>query len=231
MKYVVLFLFFLTKLALSSELEHGIKVVGNCKQRVKPDRVAVKFKVETLKNTVKDSAALANSKYNKLLEELKSLKLENVEFETFEYTTSPYKVYENKKRVLKGFKTRIGLNVSTSETKKAGEILQVGSELGQDFIEGPNAYVSDEKIETYYEKCLVIASKDAQEKAEVVAKSLGVVLGKAFNVKEVTVSRPHYKSEFSKGMVMSDLASAAPAKIQFGKSDIKLQLEVYFTIN
>ncbi|MCO4753152.1 MAG: SIMPL domain-containing protein [Bacteriovoracaceae bacterium] len=229
MKFLLSLLIFSLSCAFAEEQEHGIKVIGECKQRVQPDRLAISFVVETLKDSVDASTAQANKKYNTLLENLKALKLKNAEFDTFEYSSAPYKVYENRKNVFKGYKTRIGLKVSTSEMDKAGEIFQVGSIIGQEFIQGPNPYVSDNLAKKTYEKCLVIASNDAKDKAQVLAKSLDVVLGKAFNVKESVSNRPTYKSNSI--MNMAESVSSAPAKIEFGKSDIELKLEVYFTIN
>ena len=229
MKLIAVFLIFSLNLVVAEEQEHGIKVIGECKQKVQPDRMAVSFVVETLKDTVEAATEQANKKYNDLLAKLKALKLKDAEYNTFEYSSAPYKVYENRKHVFKGYKTRIGLRVSTSEMDKAGKVIQTGSTIGQEFIEGPSPYVSDEKIKKNYDKCLVIASNNAKEKAQVLAKSLDVVLGKAFNVKEAKSSHPVYGSE-SLFMAKSS-GNAAPAQIEFGKKVIELKLEVYFTIN
>ena len=230
MKLITL-VFLSVNLLFAVELEQGIKVVGTCKQKVKPDMVSLSFMVETLKQSVKESTDFANKEYNALLAKIKSLKLKNAQFETYEYNTSPHRVYENKKHILKGYKTRIGLKVSTSEMDKAGQVLQLGSEMGQNFIDGPFPFISDEKFKRHYEKCLVVASKDAQDKAQVLAKSLGVSMGKAFNINEVSLTRPQLRPELGMLGAMAKSNSSAPANIEFGKSDIVMQLEVYFTIN
>lgn len=209
----------------------GIKVSGECERKVEPDRVSFVFTIEKLKDTVKDSTQAANEVNNQLISFIKKMKLKDLEISTTEYKTFPYQVYEKRKQVLKGYKTKIGIKIETSEMGRAGEILQSASKFQQENIQGPSPFVSDKTYAANYRECLKIASEDASQKALVLAKSLGVKLGKAFNVVESSKGGGYQpmRANFSYSEAMSK--SAAPPQIEYAKQGIKLNLEISYKID
>ncbi|MEX1099264.1 MAG: SIMPL domain-containing protein [Bacteriovoracaceae bacterium] len=218
-------------LALGAQVaKEGVSVTGECKRKVAPDRVAVNFTLEELRDSVEESTERANKRYNQLLKELKKMKLKDSEFSTSEYSTFPHRVYENKKRILKGYKTRIGLKAQTSEMEKAGEILQAGGNLGQEFIQGPNPFVSDAEHKKYYHECLKEASENASAKARLLAKSLNVKLGKAFKVEESGSRKISQPPRPYMSMAKTRGGGGEAAQVEYGKEEINVSLQVEFKI-
>lgn len=234
MKYLILCLFISTSLWAKSDLEKSIFVSGACKQDVLPDRVSVLLTIEELNKKQKVSAQRASEKYNKILKKIKELKLKNAEYATTEYRVFPHRPLENRKQVFKGYKTRISLKVSTSDMDKTGTLLSLGNELGQDFVSGPDSFVSDELFDKTYRDCLKVAMKDAKAKALIIAKAAKRKLGKVLAVSEghssgaPTPSPPYYKAA---AMEVMGAARSAPAKIEFGKDKIHVTLAVHYELN
>lgn len=231
MKYLIL-LILSTSVFAESDLEKTIYVTGKCKKNILPDRVSVTITIEELNKKQSISSERATNKYNDLLKQVKALKLKNAEYETTEYRVFPHKPWENRKQVFKGYKTRIGLKISTSEMDKAGKLLSIGNDYGQDFVSGPDSFVSDSLYDKSYNSCLKTAMIDAKDKGSILAKSSGRKLGKVLAIREgsapVHHPRPMYKSA---RMEMASASSAPAPQIEYSKQKINVALSVYFGIN
>lgn len=211
-----------------NEMETGIKVIGLCEKEVEPDRVAVVFRLEETRNTVEESTERANKRYNKLVKEITGLQLKNAVLQTTQYSTSPRYVWENKKRRLKGYETSIALRVETSELKKAGAIIQAGSKSAQENIQGPYPFVSKALRDKIHMQCIAIAGEDANQKANAVAKSLKIKLGKAFKAVEMISTQGAPPMPYMTMAKSAGMEASAPADIKFGKENFTLRLEVSF---
>lgn len=212
-----------------AEDQKGIRVTGTCERQVTPDKVSVNVGVEVLEDTVKESTAKANEKYNSFLSKVKALKLKEAEFSTLNYSTTPYRVYEDKKEKLKGYRTDITLKIETSQLDRSGEIINLAGELGMENVQGPGPFVSNALYERAYKECLVTASKDARSKAMTLAKSLNIKLGKAFLV----VERPGRNEPMPRpymSMAKSAKGREAPS-IEFGKEKISVEVEAGFEVD
>lgn len=231
-KYIFI-LIITTSAFAGSDLEKTISVSGTCKNNILPDRVSVTITIEQLHKKQQISSERASEKYNKLLKTAKLLKLKDVEYSTTEYRVFPHKPWENRKQVFKGYKTRIGLKISTSEMDKAGKLLSLGNNIGQDFVSGPDPFVSDSLYDKTYRDCLKIAMKDAKEKAKIIAKSASRKLGKVLAVSEsqgaISLPRPMYKA--ARMEMMADSSGASAPNIQFGKDKIHVTLSVFYDLD
>lgn len=230
---VFLLLIFSSSAFADSKLEKTISVTGVCKTNILPDRVSVTITIEELNKNQKISSERASEKYNKLLASVKKMKLKDAEYATTEYRVFPHKPWENRKQVFKGYKTRIGLKISTSEMDKSGKLLSLGNNLGQDFVSGPDSFVSDSLYNKNYRSCLKTAMGDALAKAKIIAKAASRKLGKVVAVSEsqgaISTPRPMYKAARME-MMASDSKASAPS-IQFGKDKISVRLSVFFDLD
>ena len=232
LKYLLVLLLATSAFA-DSDLEKTISVTGTCKKDILPDRVSVTITIEELHKKQKVSSERASEKYNKLLKTVKALKLKNAEYSTTEYRVFPHKPWVNRKQVFKGYKTRISLKVSTSEMDKSGKLLSLGNSIGQDYVSGPDSFVSDSLYDKTYRDCLKTAMGDAQSKAKIIAQSASRKLGKVMAVSEsqktIQPPRPMYKA--ARMEMMADSSGASAPNIQFGKNKIHVLLSVFFDLD
>lgn len=230
MRMILVLCMFMAAFMASAEEKHGMQVTGECKRQIAPDMVFVNFTLEELENSVEESTQKANQRYNELLNKLKKMNLKDAQFSTTEHQTSPHRVWENKKQVFKGYKTRIGLKVETSEMDKVGKILQAGGNLGHEFIQGPNPFVSNSKQQKTYNECLKEASENATAKAKLLAKSLNVKLGKAFQVEESGSGGNPPPMPYMSMAKSTRGGGGEAAEIEYGKESLEVSLRVSYKI-
>lgn len=226
-KLLLLFSFIMSFSALAyTNIDHSINVNGVCKKNIIPDRIKVSISVEILDKDQKVSTNKANKKYNDILQAYKNLNLKDAEFETTDYRIFPYKTWEKQKEVFKGYKTNISFTVSTSEVDKASDMLSIGHEDGQDFVSGPDSFVSDELYKTTYNECLTLASNDGEEKAKIIAKANNLKIQKLIAVYEGTHQVQSPMPVMRKSMTMME----DRPNIELGKTSVHVNLNMYYSI-
>lgn len=227
---VIITLFFNFNLFADDKLEKTISLTGKCEKKIMPDRVKVQLSIEVLNKSQTESTKIANEKYNNLLKVYKDLNLKDAEYETTEYRIFPFNPWEKRKQVFKGYKTKIGLSVSTSEIKKVGQLINAGNIIGQDFLNGPNQYVSDMLKKKIFKSCLTTAINDAKEKATIIAIASGVKLGSVLSVSESSYSNPSPRPMYKAAMAMKSESVSDSPNIELKSSKLSLNLNVVFAI-
>jgi uncharacterized protein YggE len=186
MQFIFLMLFsLLTNPTLADDdFKKAVTVSGACQKMVEPDRMSVMMVVEHLEKTSKEAIEKTHKLYAKLQDKVKGLKLKDLELNTAQYQVREERQWENNKNVFKGFKAEMGMDVSTSELKRMGEVLQVASELGVTSIHNMRAYLSNSKKKEMELNCLEVAAQDAKAKAKKLAETLGAKLGKVIDIRQ-----------------------------------------------
>jgi uncharacterized protein YggE len=228
MKFLLLFI--LSSLALAEELK-GVQVQGSCQIKVIPDRASVSFTAENQHKDQQSAVKKTNAQINELKEKIEKLKLEQVEIKTTSYTVYPVKEWEKDHYVDKGTKASLSLEITTSAISRLGEAMVEASKVGIQNVGSLNTFLSLEKSQAEYLRCLDIASLDARKKADQLAKKLDFSLGKVLNVIEspVTLSAPLMEKSF---MARSSVTSmdAAPVSIDPGTQNYSTNIQVTFEI-
>ena len=227
-KFIIFSALFFGITSTSYGFDKLINVTGRCHKDIVPDRVGLDITVEILNMDQQKSSEIANEKYNSILKVYKGLKLKDAEFKTTSYRVYPHKVWENQKQVFKGFKTSISLNLATSETKKAGKLIQVANENKIEQVSGPNLFVSEKLYNSNYNECLKIAVADGKVKANILAKASDNKLKKIISIKEsgsYSQPRPMYNQ-----MVMAKSMRSESANIEVGTTKMEVSLDINFSI-
>ncbi len=225
--------FLLVLLIINSALakDAEVQVQGNCDIQVTPDRGMVSFTAENQAGDQKVAVKKTNDQINSLKKEIEAMKLANVEFKTTGYNVYPVREYEKNKYVDKGMKASLTLEVTTSDISKLGETLISASKLGIQNVGALSTFLSLEKSQDEYLRCLEIAAQDAKNKAQQLAKKLGFKVGDVLTI----VESPRFQSRpRPEGMMMMKGAMAsmdmAPTKIEAGTEQFSTTLQVNFAI-
>lgn len=228
MKFLVLALFISTS-ALALAVPQ-IAVQGNCEIKVIPDRGTITFSVENQSKDQKTAVGKTNDQINKLKEELKKLNLSDVEMKNTNYSVFPVREYEKEKYVDKGIRASLSLELTTSDIARMGEAMIAASKVGIQNVGALQTFLSQEKSQKEYLKCLDIAAEDARGKANQLAKKLGFKIGDVINLNEVpNIQRP---IPMERGMMMkSGMAmDSAPTQIEAGTQNYSTNIQVTFSI-
>ena len=189
---LALFLFVKTFDALST-FGHGdnppintISVSGEGESVATPDSATISFTVQESATSVALAQTAATKRTNDALEAIKSLGIVEKDLKTIGYTVSPkYEsttcspgsvCIQNGATKIIGYEVSQSVVVKVRDTTKAGEVLQKLGSLGVQNINGPDFSVDDPTAVSAEARGKAI--RDARTKAEILAKQLGVRLGK-----------------------------------------------------
>ena len=226
MKWLLLLI--LSPVLFASETE-GVQVQGSCQMKVIPDRGTVSFTTENQTKDQQEAVKKTNSQMNDLKEKIQKLKLADIEFKTTNYSVYPVREYEKDHYVDKGTKASMTLEVTTSEIPRLGEAMVEASKAGIQNVGSMVTFLSLEKSQAEYLKCLDVASNDARKKADQLAKKLGFKIGDVLNVIETPTPQSNHfpdRAMFDKGAMMD----AAPVSIEAGSQIFSTNILVTFDI-
>lgn len=168
----------------------SISVTGKCSVDVPPDRSSVTFVSTFTEKQSQTAAKKATDTYESIRQELQKMGLKELELQTTSYNISEQFDYSGKKPSSTGFQASMGLQVSTSDMKRMGEVLALTQKFNIQRTENFNSYLSDKLVKSSVEGCLAQATQNAKEKAEKIAGSVSAKVGELMTLSEGSVHQP-----------------------------------------
>lgn len=170
-----------------------INVEGNSELTVEPDEAEVWAGISIVKDTAEEAQTEANKVINAIIDGLryKGFTEDDIETERLSlYEERTWTKDEGSKVI--GWRASQTLKVKTTDLTKVGTIVDVAVNNGANQINNINFGLSEEKEQEYKKKALTEATKNAKSKAETIAESLNVKLGKIKSVSEASFQyRPY----------------------------------------
>ncbi len=159
-----------------------ISVSGDGEVFAVPDTATFSVTVQEEAKEVKSAQEVATKKGNDIIAYLKKEGIDEKDIQTTDYSVYPQYDYTNAvcsggycppgKQVLRGFQVSQTLTVKVRDTEKAGDLLSGVGSLGASSVSGLNFTIDDQDaLEAEARDKAITKAKD---KAEVLAKSLGV---------------------------------------------------------
>lgn len=185
-----------------------VSLTGECYKTVSKDRVSVVAYAEFVENDAGDASKKATDQYETLRDRTKRLRLKDAEYETVDYSVNEEVDWNNGKKIHKGYRARIGLQIETSELGRIGEVLKITSDMKIKNVSGLTTFVSNEKMKSERESCLETALKNARQKADKLAAAGGFKIGSVVRVAEFADGPQPGPMPFAKTMMMADAAES-----------------------
>ncbi len=209
--------------------EHTLSVEGIGIATVKPDIAGVSFTVETKGKDLSQTQSKNAITMNALLASMKELGMEEKDIQTSSYNSYEDKIYAPGTNTYTsvGWIVTQQVSLTIRKTEKVSPILSQLGTLGATNISGPNWRVENDSAITDAARTLAIV--DAHKRAEVMAKQLGVTLGKTVAYSEGQNGSGPMPYEMKVGSMMAGAAPVAP-EIQTGESTVKLQVNITYLI-
>lgn len=224
---------------------NSITLSGHGEVYAVPDIANVTFNIHKEAKTVKEAQEAVAKVEAAVLESLNSNSVEEKDIKTLNASFSPKYEYQQKvcpqtvegapsyycgggKQVLTGYEAHESISVKVRNVDDAGKIMQDLGTLGVTDLSGPNFAIDDE--DALKAEARKQAIEDAQAKAKVLAKDLGVKLGKVMNFSEGgDYMSPMY---YGKDMMMaeSSVRSGAPAELPKGENTISSDVSITYEI-
>lgn len=155
--------------------KNTISVQGEGKIYTKPDIAVMNLSVVTQGKSINDVQDENTEKMNDVVDFLKDFGIEDKNIKTIDYRIYPQYNYENRKiPEIIGYEITQTLEVKVKEMDKIGSILDEAVGVGINQISSLRFSVEDD--EEFKQEARALAIQDAKEKAEKLAKELGVRL-------------------------------------------------------
>lgn len=216
----------------------SITVTGHAEVKATPDIANIYFNINSTSKTVKDAQAKVAEIEKKAIDVLKTnkvdekdIKTENASFNPkYDYvrsicpqSTGMMTVYDcGGKQVLVGYEATESITVKVRNVDDVSKIMQELGSTGVSNLSGPNFAIDDEDILKAQAKKEAI--DDAKEKAIVLAKELGVRLGKPTGFSE-SAYYPMYDSK----AYISAAAVSAPTRAELPRGQNTVSSDVNIT--
>lgn len=217
-----------------------ISVTGEGEVFAVPDIATFSVTVRETGKLVKDAQDAAAKKANDIISYLKEQGIEEKDIKTADYGVNPQYEWTRVactqdvycppgKQILVGYQVSQTLSVKVRDTKKAGELLSGVGSRGASEVSGLTFEIDDEdKLKA---EARDKAIKQAQEKAKVLAKSLGVSLVRVVGFYENEGLLPYYAYGLGGSERAMDISSkSAPPEIPAGENKIVSNVSVTYEI-
>lgn len=222
MKFLILCVFLYSSV---SSAKAQIDVDGDCSKKVEADQVEIVFNSVETNMSVDVAVQKMNVKYNKLVKDIKKLTLKDLQLESTNYSVRELSEWENNKSVFKGYQASLGLRVVTKDLKQLPKVLKVAQNNKIPSVGGFSYMLSKEKSKEVRNSCYALATKDAKEKAELLAKGLGLSIGEVIKVSS-TESR-----EYPNRPVMHAMKTMESSFVNLEVSEQEVSVKVSVTFS
>lgn len=202
----------------------GITVSGEGRVAGTPDTLTLTIGINLNRDTVSQATEDAARLATELIDAVKAGRIEGADIQTANYSIYPEYDHRNDTRRLIGYRVSNDVRVKIRDLDRAGEIIDSASALGGNEVVVQGLGFSLEDNELLEVAAREAAWKDAQGKAEQLARLAGVALGKPTSISESFSAPPPLQriayAEASMG--------GASTPVQAGELDVRVTIQVTF---
>ncbi|GIW66955.1 MAG: SIMPL domain-containing protein [Candidatus Parcubacteria bacterium] len=230
---IILFLFILASFWFVYEYvkinqpQRILVIIGEGKETVVPNVAKINIGVITEGDSLESLPEENLSKMNKIINFLKEQEIDDKDIKTENYSITPKYDYSISPSRIIGYTINQNLSVKVRDLNKIGNILNGVVQQGANNVYGP--YFTVDEPEVYLAKAREKAILNAKQKAEIIAKTAGLKLGKIININEYSIPQTIYSySNGFGGFVDSELEKVP--QIKPGSQEIETKITITFEI-
>jgi len=223
----------------ASSYTDTIEVQGIGSVQAVPDVARITFGHREENKDLKVAQANLEAKISQAISSLTSSGIEEKDIKQQNYNAYPrYEYNPNCKgiyciegnRELVAYEVSQSIQVTVRDIDKAGEILAILSQSGATELSGPYFEIEDPSV--YQQDARTLAIEDAKEEAKVVAKSLGVRLGRMVDFYENSYGypMPYARSSMAGADMVMEEAVIKEISVPVGEDEIEVQVTLVFKI-
>jgi uncharacterized protein YggE len=177
---------------IAANMQNTISVTGSGTVKVIPDEVFIDISVITERSTTQGAVDENSQVSVEIISAIENLNIENLAIETTGFNLNPLYDYsqKNKPPRIYAYQVISTLEVTTTDLEKIGEVIATATESGANNISSIGFDLTDETEKTAINGALAEASKDAANKANAIANSTGLRIGKILYISENETSYP-----------------------------------------
>jgi len=159
-------------------------VTGQGKVFVTPDIGKITVGIEENGSSLKTVEDNANKKTKTITDALKKLGIEDKDIKTTSYYLYPQYDYSVSNRKITGYQVSATYQVTIKDIDKVNDVIVAATNAGANITGDISFEVNDKTNKEKLQEARELAVAEAKEKAEGLAKSAGITLGKIVNINE-----------------------------------------------
>lgn len=211
------------------DIQRTISIMGEGKVTAIPDIALVSLGLTTEKKSVSDAQSENSKTINSLIDKLKALGIAKEDITTTNYSIYPAYDWTNGKQILRGYTVSQDVQVKIRQTDKVDDVLKAAGDLNLNQIGGLTFTIDNP--ENYKQQARIKALENAKDKADALAKVMGVKLGKVISFSEsggnVLAPYPMYAKSESLG-----IGGGGPAPtVEAGSQDIVIDATISYELD
>lgn len=222
----ILFLFAFSAMAHDTVQPRLISVNGSAEKNFDPDKVDITLAIEGRDKTLNG----AKKKHDDLLNALHRVVAKfgidkRKDVRTLSNNIQPRYEYrdKNNRRVLVGYTANHRVQVTYKQLDKVGDLVNAITRAGIDQLQGMTFGLVDSNAAERH--VMLLAVKDAQQKANEVANALGIAVSKVYSVNVSGGGGYHPRPVMARSKMMAMDAESAPAA-EIPQGDVKIRQNV-----
>jgi len=159
-----------------SEEMKKIIVSGTGYTYARPDLALLTVGIRTESKNAQDAQQQNADKMKSVMDALKANGIAEGDVKTTSYRLEPIMRYDEKTPVLVGYLAENMVQVTLKDITKAGKIIDVSVSAGANIVQSIEFTTTNERLNILRSSAIAATIQDARQKAEAIAKSLGVEL-------------------------------------------------------
>ncbi|MEX2052092.1 MAG: SIMPL domain-containing protein [Candidatus Paceibacterota bacterium] len=232
---VILSLYFAVRLAsefraygmIGSAGSHTITLTGHGEVMAVPDIASVYFTISKEAKTVKEAQDAVAVVEKKALDFLKENGVAEKDIQASNASFYPKYEYKARTPAIYAYEASESITVKVRNTDDAGRLIQGLGTLGVSNLNGPNFTIDDE--ESLKAEARKAAIAEAKTKAEVLAKDLGVKLGRVAEFSE-SGNYPMYYAKDARLSIGEAQASDSAPELPKGENTVSVDVVITYEI-
>lgn len=208
--------------------ENTINVNGDAELSVEPNRGEIYVKITTMNETAQEASNKNSEISEDVINALNQMGVSENDIETESYDVRRREDWNPKKegREFTGYRVENVVKVTTYELNNTGNIIDTAINAGANGIQQVEFSLKDEREKEVKAEVLDMAAKNAEEKANNLAGSLGVELGQIQGISE---SNYFYQTSRSRGYSAAE-AEDASTNVMPGEVEVSASVGLMYQI-
>ncbi len=203
-----------------------IRVTGRYTEYVKPDTIEISLGVVEQATTSQEAFNKVSQAMQRIVAKILDLGVQRENITTTSISLTPVYQWKDKTYVLIGYKASNIIKIEVTDVNLTSKIIDSSVELGATKIYGIRFHLSQEQYKKIYLKALEEATRDAKEKAQVIANALGV---KIIGVQSVSIGEIYIPRDIPIFYEAKSIQGSTP--VMEGKTTVSATVNVVFLIS
>lgn len=203
-----------------------ISLTGSGSASAQADQASINLGVQITSESASDAISENADSMTAVIEAIKALGVSEDDIVTTSYSVYPQYDWTESGRVFKGYTVTNLVQVTVKDLDIVGDVIDAAAVAGANQINGISFELSDAKREELKTNAYIAAMGDAQDKADVIAETLGLTITGVQSVNEYSYT-PVRSYEYAESVAM-DGAKSFSTPIVSGELSVTVSIHIVY---